>query len=183
MTKLLAVLFALLSSIAYAGDLTIQRFALPNHETLVMPFPDAWQCDVLPTDHQQPAVLRFRAKTGSGFEMQLAPSLPVSGKSARSAAKDLRRSVERMARVERANTVGLSPAIRFVATSDGAGYYFSATLVQPRSGHYMHMTRGAIPAGRGSIAFTLLSDTNDQALVDAALVVLGDSRVEPSPAH
>jgi len=183
MTKLLAVLFALLSSMAYAGDLTIQRFALPSHETLVMPVPDAWQCDVLPTDHQQPAVLRCCAKAGSGFEMQLAPSLPVSGKSARSAARDLRRSVERMASAERANVTERNPAIRSLPTSDGAGYYFSATLLQPRSGHFMHITRGAIPAGHGTIAFTLLSDTDDRALVDAALLVLGDSRVEPAPAH
>ena len=76
-----------------------------------------------------------------------------------------------------------SPAIRVLKTEHGAGYYFSATLLQPRSGRFRRLTRGVVPVGNGVIAFTLLSDSNDQAIVDAALLVLGDSRVEPAPAH
>jgi hypothetical protein len=183
MMKPLAVLFALVSSIAHAGELTIQRFALPNHQTLVMPVPDAWQYDLPAVGSAAARIVRFHAKTGSAFEMELAPSFPESGKAAPPAARDLRLSVERMAKVERAAMIDHSPAIRVLKTGHGAGYYFSAALLQPRSGHFRHLTRGAIPVGNGMVAFTLLSDANHRAIVDAALLVLGDSRTESAPAH
>ena len=180
-STIIALCLLLSASGATAGELAIRRFQLADQQSLVLPMPDAWQVDVLAPEKQQPTVLRIRAKAGSGFELQLAPSLPMAGKSAKPA-PGLRQRVRGMAKAAHARAIGHASAIQSLKTAYGKGYYFSASLEPPRSDHYNRLTQGVVPIGDRSLTFTLRTDDDGQAIVDATLLLIGDSRLEPTPA-
>ena len=52
------------------------------------------------------------------------------------------------------------------------GYYFSATDKAPKSGEYAYMTQGIARTGDILIAFTVLTNDGQEAVVKAALDML-----------
>ena len=66
---------------------------------------------------------------------------------------------------------GALPIQEFKGT-EGRGFYFSATDRAPVPGEYKYLTQGIIRVGEIALAFTVLTNDGQEAVVKAALAVL-----------
>lgn len=154
---------------AVAGELTIERVALPNVGTLSMPVPDAWQIELRQSGDGSAPTLVLRPKSGPAFEILITPRFDLKN-------SGLRREVRRMAKAAQPDALGKVLPVRKLSAAGGDGYYFSATTRQSSvEGGYRFLTQGIAPVGAVALAFTIRRSDASEATVSTALLLLRDA--------
>jgi hypothetical protein len=163
--RLLLAALCLATSSAAAGDLAIRRFEVAGHGALTLPVPDAWQIDV-GSLQSKPLTIRLMQQAGHPFEMRVTPLSPALKQAA------LRRKV-----VSAATNLGPATAekilkVQELGGSTVHGFYFIATDPAPKPGDYKYLTQGMLAVGGLTVAFTILTNPGDAAIIDAGLTIL-----------
>jgi len=165
-----ALLFA--QGVAIAGDTPIREFPLPDHGSLAIAVPDAWQVDVDQPAENLPPTLKFTTKAGTAFEFFITPLWPMNGKTPPLDPAGLHKQVADAAETLKPQAVEKTIEVKEIKGVSGVGYYFSATDRAPKPGEYKYVTQGILPVGELATTFTILSNDGSEATVKTALLLL-----------
>jgi hypothetical protein len=167
--------FFLVVTAANAGELSIRKFPLPGHGALVMPVPDSWLDHLAQPADGLPPTLRLIANSVPKFEILITPAWSMAGKRQPLDAADIRKEVERAAKILQSHSVEKKLEIKAMKGTGGVGYYFSATYRASKPGEYRHLTQGMLPVGELTITFTILTNDGDDGTTSTALLLLQDA--------
>src|SRR5262249_17358540 len=120
----------LLAGPAFAQELSLRSFPVPQHGALKLQVPKAWK-DRVSQVSQPPGspapVIELTSGGQEAFEVRLSPIWRTWPAAPQAASADLKRQVEQSADRIKPEAVEKELAIQEIRGASGAGYYFSAT--------------------------------------------------------
>jgi hypothetical protein len=167
---LIAALCAAHTAIALAGSSRV--FELPDHGALTLAVPDGWMDKVNhPANRLPPTILLRPGAAGSG-EVLITAVWPIPPVTRISDDATIRSEVAAAAKTAASQSVEATLPLQELKGIEGRGFYFSATDRAPGPGEYKHLTQGIVRVGEIALAFTVLSNDGQEAVVKAALDML-----------
>jgi len=147
-------------------------FELPDHGALTLVVPYDWVDKVKrPPNRLPPTILLKPGVAGSG-EVLITAVWPVPPMTKLPDEAGIRSEVATLAKQIAAHSVeGVLP-LQELKGVEGRGFYFSATDRAPGPGEYKYLTQGIVRVGEISLAFTVLTNDGQEAVVKAALEML-----------
>ena len=145
-----------------------ESFALPGHGALRLEVPEGWRSEARAARPDLPPTIRLAPAQGLRFEVLLTPIWPMNGKPAASEAA-LRDIVANGIGIAQPRAVESTLSVREVPGMPGKGYYFTATDREPEPNGYPRMAQGAARVGELTVTFTILTNSGQKDVVDAAL--------------
>jgi hypothetical protein len=106
--------------------------------------------------------------------MLLTPVWPADGKLPASEV-ELQRVVDVGVNAAQPRAIETQLVIREVPGMPGRGFYFVATDRQPEPNGYSRMTQGAARVGELTVTFTILTNSGQKDIVDAALGMISSA--------
>lgn len=170
----LAPLLALLTAQALAqlADTGAHRYELPNQDTLELNVPPAWDEIVDQPDDGGPPTIQFHPREGAAFEVYVTPDWPDSPDGVAPDTETLREIVRTAAERIRGQTVEENLEIRRLQGASGVGFYFVATEREPQPEEFRYMNQGALQVGELTVAFTILTNEGQDAVIEEAFAML-----------
>ena len=160
------------TAVAQSESTSKRRFTLPDHGRLVIHVPRDWKDRVRQPPDRMPPTITLAPGSGKPFQVLLTPIWPATADRPPQSKDDLRASVEQAARDALAKAVEKElPIVEFQGSS-GTGFYFSATDRAPKPGEYKFMTQGSLGVGVLTVTFTILTNDDQQPIVEQALAAL-----------
>jgi hypothetical protein len=155
-----------------SGQTSARQYPLPDGSIFQMKVPVSWQHEFTQELSELPPTITLRPQTGEDFAVLVTPLWPAGENSPPPSAEAIREHVQRV--VDKARPQAVEPVItiRELRGTSGAGYYFSATDKAPKPGEYQFMTQGIFRVGTLIVAFTVLTNDGQQAIVDDALTMI-----------
>lgn len=170
----IGVLFGLIAAgaIAQTGGTSERRFTLPDHGYLVMQVPRDWSDKVSQPPNRLPPTIAFGPAAGKPFHVLITPMWPI-GKDRPPVSRDqLRAAVEGSAQAAKPQAVEKQLPLVELQGRPGPGFYFSATDRAPKPGEFKYVTQGMLRVSELSVAFTILTNDGQEAVVKQALDAL-----------
>jgi hypothetical protein len=166
--RILHTLPVLLAAVLSFSAQAAESFALPGHGALQLEVPVGWRSQVRSPRPDLPPTIRLAPQQGRVFEILLTPIWPMNGKGAANE-EALRGLVAAGIKGAQPRAVETELTVREVPGMPGTGYYFAATDREPEPNGYTHMTQGAARVGELTVTFTILTNSGQRDVVDAAL--------------
>jgi hypothetical protein len=158
------------TAVALAGSSRV--FELPDHGTLTLIVPDGWMDKVNhPANRLPPTMLLRPGAAGSG-EVLITAVWPIPPATKISDEATLRSEVAVAAKKAASQSVEGTLSLQDLKGIEGRGFYFSATDRAPSPGEYKYLTQGIVRVGEIALAFTILTNDGQEAVVKAALEML-----------
>jgi hypothetical protein len=163
----------LLAFQALAADV---RVALPGGGgALVLPVPTGWKqarpSGPVPT-------ISLTPESGNSFQVLVSPLVRPDGVRAPSDPDSLKRVVSGAAQDALSQAVEKTLPVQELQGGNARGSYFSATDRAPKPGEFKYMTQGAASIQGLPVTFTVLSNGDTKAAIEATLQMLKAARVE-----
>jgi hypothetical protein len=155
-----------------AGQTSARQYTLPDGSIFQLKVPVSWQQEFTQELSELPPTITLRPKTGEDFAVLVTPLPPAGENSPPPNTEAIREHVQRVLDKARPQAGEQVITIRELRGTAGAGYYFSATDRAPKPGEYQFMTQGIFPVGNLIVAFTVLTNGGQQAIVDDALTMI-----------
>jgi hypothetical protein len=174
----LFMLSLLLSPASMAANLSVHRFELPAHGTLVVLAPLSWRSELEQAPEQLPPTVHFIPKDSSS-ELRITPAWAIGGQAPPLDPENIRKDVQAAADSAAPNAVEKQIEVKSITGRSGVGYYFFATDRAPKPGGYKYLLQGILPVDGLALTFTLLSNDESSAAMDATLVLLKHAVVSP----
>jgi hypothetical protein len=155
-----------------AAVASTQVFELPEHGAVTLLMPEGWVGEMKKPESQLPATITMTPRSGAKFVITVTVAWP--GASARKMLDQdtIRSAVAAAAKSAEPESVeGVLP-LQEIKGVDGRGFYFTATDRAPKPGEAKYLTQGIIRVGEISLAFTVLTNDGQEAVVRAALEML-----------
>lgn len=171
-TRALLAFGLVMASAVAATGVSPHSYDLPNHSALALLVPDGWTSDVQQPPNRLPPTIGFKPRSGTPFVVLVTagPSMGPGGKVPEGAA--IRLQVVAAAKEAASQSVeGVLP-VQAIKGAEGRGFYFAATDRAPKPGEYKYLTQGIILVGDISLAFTILTNDGQEAVVRSALEML-----------
>jgi hypothetical protein len=158
------------TAVALAGSSRV--FELPDHGALTLTVPDSWVDKMnRPTNRLPPTILLRPGAAGSG-EVLITAVWPIPSVTNISDEATIRSEVAEAAKKAASQSVEGALPLQELKGTEGRGFYFSATDRAPAPGEYKYLTQGIVRVGEIALAFTVLTDDGQEAVVKAALAML-----------
>jgi hypothetical protein len=167
---LVAFIFSAVSTVALAGS--PHMFELPDHGALALLLPDGWVAKVRQPPNRLPPTIMMRPLADGAGEIIVTAVWPVGSATKIPDETTLRSEVGDAAKNAASQSVERVLPIQEIKGVDGRGFYFAATDRAPKPGEYKYLTQGIIRVGKIALAFTILTNDGQEAVVQAALKVL-----------
>jgi hypothetical protein len=147
-------------------------FELPDHGALTLTVPDGWMDKVNhPANRLPPTILLRPGAAGSG-EVIVTAVWPIPPATKLSDEATIRSEVAEAAKKAASQSVEDALPLQELKGTEGRGFYFSGTDRAPAPGEYKYLTQGIIRVGEIALAFTVLTNDGQEAVVNAALAML-----------
>ena len=152
------------------------RYAAPGGSELVVRVPVGWKEEKRRVGADRHPAIAFKARSSAQFDVLLSPLPSRYGKSP-DAQERLRKDVVAAADTLRGQMEEPLVVVNELLGLEGQGYFFSITDRAPKKGEYKYMTQGLMIVGELQLAFTILTNDGQEAVVDAALGMVRNVRV------
>lgn len=168
----LLLVAALAAALAFADDVPLRRYELPNRDTLELVLPAGWSDEFDQPPGGGPPTIAIAVVEGGPAQVFVTP------KWAEPTDKDvrelplLRDAVHELAERIRHEAVESYIEIRPLEGANGAGYYFSATEREPKADGFKFMNQGALQAGGLTLWFVILTNDGQDTVAVQALAML-----------
>ena len=155
-------------------DVAGRRYALGSESELLVRVPRAWQERVGQRDAKTPVTISYRPGSGAAFEVLLTPML---GRGIKASFEELRPGVASMAEAASRQAVEPMLVLNELLGPEARGYYFKATDRKAKPGEFKYLAQGLLAVGEARLAFTILTNDGQQAVIDDAFNLLRSARV------
>jgi TPR repeat protein len=170
----LALCVFLLASTGYAQrEVAERRYTFSGDDALVVRVPTGWQERVGKGGTKAPTLISYRPKAGAPFEVLLTP---VRARGANLPLEQMQPAVLALADAARKQAVEERLTLVELLGPQARGYYFKATDRAPKPGAYKYLAQGMLALGDVRVAFTVLTNEGQGAVVDAAFDLLRNAR-------
>jgi len=154
-----------------------RRYELPNLDSLELVVPPAWDETVDQPVDGGPPTIQFRPREGAAFEIYITPDWPNAPDEAVPDPETLRETVRGEAERIRDLPRGEKPVegtleIRRLQGTSGVGFYFVAADHAPQPEEFRYMNQGALEIGELTVTFTILTNEDQDAVVEEAFAML-----------
>lgn len=166
------------SGIAWAASPNMVE--LPGHGTLALLLPDGWAAKVRQPPNGLPPTIMMRPLIDAAGELIVTAVWPIGSVTKLPDEATLRSEVEELAHKATSQSVERVLPVQEIKGVDGRGFYFAATDRAPKPGEYKYLTQGIIRVGAIALAFTILTNDGEEAVVTAALKILRTAAHRPS---
>jgi hypothetical protein len=174
-----AVLIVAVAS-AQADDAELRSYPLPKHGTFELRVPAAWKDSVTQPPNGLPPTITFSPKSGAPFQVMVTPIWPARPDAKVLTPDELKASVKRAADGAAPQAVETTIEVKELKGPANTGYYFAATDRAPKQGEFKILNQGMIGVGDLRVAFTILTNDGQDAVVKDALSMLsGAARSQP----
>jgi hypothetical protein len=158
------------STVASAGS--PHSYDLPDHGALTLLVPDGWVSELKQPPNRLPPTIGLKPRSGTPFEVLVTAAWPMGPTSKIPDEATLRSEVAAAAKAAASQSVeGVLP-VQEIQGAHGGGFYFAATDRAPNPGEYKYLTQGVFRIGEISLAFTVLTNDGQEAVVRSALEML-----------
>lgn len=165
-------LLCLVLGSALAQTARARQFVLPGHGQLQLLVPDAWHADVHQPPGQLPPTVMLSPAGGAPFQVLVTPIWPLR---AGATLPDLASILDEVAAAAKAlapQSVEKVLKVESLGDAGNPGYYFAATDSAPKPGEFKYLTQGIARVGDINLAFTVLTNDGQDAVVKVALDML-----------
>jgi hypothetical protein len=166
------VMLCFAAALVYPQVSSTRRFPIPGHGELALPVPEAWTYEILKPPDDLPPTITFSPASGAPFKVVVTAG---GGAEPGEQALDtgtIRQQVESAAESATFQAIEKSIKVQELAGPALSGFYFSATDKAPKAGEYRCVTQGIARVGEIVLAFTILSNDGQEAIVRTALEML-----------
>jgi len=147
-------------------------FELPNHAALTLLVPEGWVGEMNQPGSQLPPTITLGPRSGAKFVITITVAWPTASAHKMQDEDMIRSEVAAAAKsVEPQSVQGVLP-LQEIKGVDGRGFYFTATDRAPKPSEAKYLTQGIIRVGDISLAFTVLTNDGQEAVVRGALEML-----------
>lgn len=167
------------SLIAVALAVSPQMFELPDHGILTLLVPDGWTGEMTQPRSQSPSTITMGPQSGPKFVIFIAAMRPTASVGKMPDENTIRSEVAEAAKTVASQSVEGALPIQEIKGLDGRGFYFAATDRAPKPGEAKNLTQGIIRVGEISLAFTVLTNDGQEAVVRSALDMLRTAVYRP----
>jgi hypothetical protein len=158
------------TAVALAGSSRV--FELPDHGALTLTVPDSWVDKMnRPANRLPPTILLRPGAAGSG-EVLITAVWPIPPVTNVSDEATIRSEVDTAAKKAASQSVEGTLPVQELKGTEGRGFYFSATDRAPAPGEYKYLTQGIVRVGEIALAFTVLTNDGEEAVVKTTLEIL-----------
>jgi hypothetical protein len=169
--SLLVASFIIATSAAAVAAST-QVFELPEHGALSLLTPEGWVSEMKLPESQLPPTLTMTPRSGAKFVITMTVAWPMASARKMLEEDTIRSAVAAAAKSAEPESVeGVLP-LQEIKGVDGRGFYYTATDRAPKPGEAKYLTQGIIRVGEITLAFTVLTNDGQEAVVRAALDML-----------
>jgi hypothetical protein len=134
--------------------------------------PEGWVGEMKQPESQLPPTITMTPRSGAKFVITMTVAWPMTSARKMLDQDTIRSAVAGAAKSAEPESVeGVLP-LQEIKGVDGRGFYFTATDRAPKPGEAKYLTQGIIRVGEISLAFTVLTNDGQEAVVRAALEML-----------
>jgi hypothetical protein len=168
----LLVAYLVIATYAIALAASPQVFELPDHGALTLLIPEGWLGEMKQPASQSPPTITMAPRSGAKFVITLTAAWPMASAHKLLDENTIRSEVAAAAKSAEPQSVeGVIP-LQEIKGVDGRGFYFTATDRAPKPNEAKHLTQGIIRVGDIWLAFTVLTNDGQEAVVRAAFEML-----------
>jgi len=149
-----------------------QVFELPEHAALTLLVPEGWVGEMKQGGSHMGPTITMGPRSGAKFVMTMTAVWPMAPAHEMPDESAIRSEVAAAAKSAQSQSVEGVLSIQEIKGVDGRGFYFTATDRAPKPGEAKYLTQGIIRVGDISLAFTVLTNDGQEAVVRAALEML-----------
>lgn len=160
------------SGLVSAEDAVFRTYQLAEHGEFRLKVPASWKDSVSQRVRGAPPTITFRAQNGSpSFQVIVTPVWPMRPDIKAPTMEELRRNVQEASDEAISQAVEATLVVKELKGVSN-GYYFTATDRAPKPGEYKLMNQGMVGAQDLRVAFTILTNDGEDAIVKAALAMM-----------
>jgi hypothetical protein len=134
--------------------------------------PDAWKDEIGQPPDRLPPTISLTPRSGERFQILITVVWAVAPGAKTPNGAVLRADVAAAAKNAEPQSVEGTLPLRELVGSSGKGFYFAATDHAPKPGEYKYLAQGMMKTGDIALAFTILTNDGQGAVVKAALTLL-----------
>jgi hypothetical protein len=159
-------------TLARAEENAVRSYLLPEHGTFQVKVPESWKDSVAQPTGGLPPTITFTAKAGAAFKILLTPVWSAQPDLKTPTPDELKIRVQRSADEMTQRAVEKNIEVKLLKGPTNIGYYFAATDPAPKPGEFKLLNQGMIAVKDLLVAFTILTNDGQDAVVAAALSML-----------
>ena len=159
--------FAFAPSFAQAPK--AQQFALPDHGQLELLVPESWHAELHQPAGPLPPTITLTPSSGAPFQVLITAVWPLRAGASLPNLAAIHDQVAAAARALGPDSVEKVLIVREIGGAGNQGYYFAATDPAPKPGEFKYLAQGIVHLGEVNLAFTILTNDGQEAVVKAAL--------------
>ena len=176
----LLLVFVSIAGSATAWAVAPHMVELPDHGALALLLLDGWVAKVRQPPNRLPPTIMMRPLPDGTGELIVTAVWPIGPATKIPDEAAIRAEVGEAAKHAASQSVERVLPIQDINGTDGRGFYFAATDRAPKPGEYKYLTQGIIRVGEIALAFTILTNDGEEAIVQSALKVLRTAAHRPS---
>jgi hypothetical protein len=160
------------SPFARAGEAAVRSYPLPEHGTFQVKAPESWKDSVAQPGGGLPPTITFAPKAGAPFKILVTPLWSAKPDPKTPTADEIKVKMQRAADEIAQQAVEKTIEVKLLKGPTNIGYYFAATDRAPKPGEFKFLNQGMIAVEDLLVAFTILTNDGQDAVVTAALSML-----------
>jgi hypothetical protein len=155
-----------------AEEAAVRSYPLSEHGTFQLKVPESWKDSVAQPGGGLPSTITFSPKTGAPFKILVTPLWLPKQNLNTPTADELKTKVQLSADGMAQLAVEKTIEAKLLKGSTHIGYYFTATDRAPKAGGFKFLNQGMVIVEDVLVAFTILTNDGQDAVVTAALLML-----------
>ncbi len=151
-------------------------YPLPGHGKLRLEVPISWIHKIKQPPNRLPPTIEFKNKIKDSFTILITTIWPANETIPPPSDKSIQQQVKKAAEAVGNQSVEKTLPIKEIKGTSGFGYYYFATDPSPKPGEYKYMTQGIIRIGELSVPFTILTNDENENIINDALEMLKSAK-------
>ncbi|MFZ2508380.1 MAG: hypothetical protein WAW79_07910 [Steroidobacteraceae bacterium] len=170
--KLALAALLVANTAGHAENAGTRAYELPNLDIFELEVPAGWNDTIDQPGDGGPPTIHLRPTEGEPFEIYVTPAWPEGPEETAPEVEALREQVRSAAERVRERVDEPPPEIRRLQGESGVGFYFAATDRAPQPEDHRYTNQGALQVGELTVMFTILTNPDQEAVVELALAML-----------
>jgi hypothetical protein len=171
----LSFVIVVASPFTHAEETAVRSYPLPEHGTFQLKVPASWKDSVAQPGSGLPTTITFTPKAGAPFKILVTPIWSTEPGLKTPTAGELKLQVQQAADGMARKAVEKTIEAKQVKGPSNIGYYFAATDPAPKPGEFKLLNQGMTAVKDLLVAFTILTNDGQDAVVTAALSMLSEA--------